>query len=188
MKKIGLLCLALVLALGTLGVGYAMWYEDLYIYGTVNTGEVYGYWSACYCFDNGNDPNPDGSNKGKDVGSTVCQIDPTDPRILHITVTNGYPCYWNDCEVEFTIGGTVPIIIEDIIITPDNFTLASAYGADDGELWVDVVDGISLQLHPGDSTAQSFKIHVEQCAAQGATYTFTVTNRLVQYNESIYFP
>jgi hypothetical protein len=39
-KKIGLLCLALVFALGALGVGYAMWSDTLYIDGTVYTGDV----------------------------------------------------------------------------------------------------------------------------------------------------
>jgi len=40
MKKIGLLCLALVLALGALGVGYAAWTDTITIEGTVNTGSV----------------------------------------------------------------------------------------------------------------------------------------------------
>jgi len=40
MKKIGLLSLALVLALGTLGVGYALWFDEVTIEGTVNTGNV----------------------------------------------------------------------------------------------------------------------------------------------------
>lgn len=40
MRKIGLLCLALVLALGTLGVGYAAWTDSVTITGTVNTGTV----------------------------------------------------------------------------------------------------------------------------------------------------
>jgi len=40
MKKIGLLSLALVLALGTLGVGYALWFDEVTIEGTVNTGSV----------------------------------------------------------------------------------------------------------------------------------------------------
>ena len=40
MKKIGLLCLALVLALGALGVGYAAWIDTIHIEGTVNTGSV----------------------------------------------------------------------------------------------------------------------------------------------------
>ena len=40
MKKISLICLALVLALGSLGVGYAMWSDTVTISGTVNTGSV----------------------------------------------------------------------------------------------------------------------------------------------------
>jgi hypothetical protein len=40
MRKIGLIMMALVLALGTLGVGYAMWSDTVTIDGTVNTGSV----------------------------------------------------------------------------------------------------------------------------------------------------
>ena len=40
MKKIGFLVLAIVLAIGSLGIGYAAWTDTLYINGTVNTGEV----------------------------------------------------------------------------------------------------------------------------------------------------
>jgi len=40
MKKIGLLALALVLALGALGVGYAAWTDQITVEGTVNTGSV----------------------------------------------------------------------------------------------------------------------------------------------------
>jgi len=39
-KKISILILALVVALGSLGVGYAMWSDDIVIEGTVNTGTV----------------------------------------------------------------------------------------------------------------------------------------------------
>lgn len=40
MKKIGLLLITLVMALGALGVGYAAWTDEIYIEGTVNTGDV----------------------------------------------------------------------------------------------------------------------------------------------------
>jgi hypothetical protein len=40
MKKIGLLALAVVMALGALGVGYAAWTDTIFIDGTVNTGSV----------------------------------------------------------------------------------------------------------------------------------------------------
>jgi hypothetical protein len=39
-KKIGLLCLALVLALGALGVGYASWTDKITVSGQVCTGNV----------------------------------------------------------------------------------------------------------------------------------------------------
>jgi hypothetical protein len=176
MKKIFILCLALVLALGSLGTAYALWYDELFIVGTVDTGTFDLQWTYCGCFD----------VESKDVGSISCQPG-ADPDTLIITVTNGYPCYEADCEVELTSFGTVPAHFESIEITPHDFTLASAYGANDGELYIVLVDGVGqLQLHQGDSTALSFRIHVEQCAAQGATYTFTVTLHFVQYNESSY--
>jgi len=40
MKKLGLICLTLVLALGALGIGYAAWTDTITISGTVNTGSV----------------------------------------------------------------------------------------------------------------------------------------------------
>jgi hypothetical protein len=40
MKKIGFLCLGLVLVLGSIGVGFAKWGETLTISGIVETGEV----------------------------------------------------------------------------------------------------------------------------------------------------
>jgi hypothetical protein len=52
-KKIGLLCLALVLALGTLGVGYAAWTDSILIDGTVETGSVdinAVYFSGCIIY------------------------------------------------------------------------------------------------------------------------------------------
>jgi hypothetical protein len=40
LKRIGMLALALLIALGALGTAYAAWTEDLYIAGTVNTGTL----------------------------------------------------------------------------------------------------------------------------------------------------
>ena len=181
MKKFGLLCLALVLALGSLGVGFALWSDTLYIEGYVFTGEVDVEWTYCGCHD----------IEDKDVGTVSCEIDAADPHILYFTVTNGYPCYTADCEVELTNVGTVPIIIENITVTAHDFTKASASGANDGELYVVYQDGWKSQLHPFPDTphtsASSIRIHVEQCAAQGATYTFTVTIDAYQYNESQWF-
>jgi len=178
-----LLALVLLLALASLGLGYGMWSKTLTIDGTVHTGSVDAHWTDCYCFDRGFDPNPDGTDKGKDVGSTTCTIDEKDPQILHVTVDNGYPSYWNDCEVEFTNTGTIPFKIQDYGVTPLNFTLASGNGVGDGEVWVDFVNGCGFQLETNESAASSLKFHVEQPAEQNSTYEYDVEILLVQWNE-----
>jgi len=63
MKKFGLLLLALVLALGALGVGYAAWTDTVTIDGTVNTGEVCMSLVCPFSYlDNGQPPDgPDGT-------------------------------------------------------------------------------------------------------------------------------
>lgn len=95
MKKIGLICLAVVLALGGLGIGFAHWSDQLYIEGTVETGEVLIGFVDQLTDDDGvvdnalKDWDDDGSdplwlgadpptecsncpNVGKDVASTTC--------------------------------------------------------------------------------------------------------------------
>ena len=47
MKKIGLLCLALVLALGTLGIGYATWSDNVTVEETVYSGEMCVHFTSC---------------------------------------------------------------------------------------------------------------------------------------------
>jgi len=93
MKKIGILCLALVLALGSLGIGFAHWSDQLYVEGTVETGEVLigfveqesdddGVPGLKAPDDNGDDPlNTTGVpecapclERGKPVASTTCAL------------------------------------------------------------------------------------------------------------------
>jgi len=184
--KFGLLFLAVALCLAITGAGFAMWDKTLHIEGTVNTGEVNAVWTSAFNFDPpappvSLDPNLDGTRKAKDVGSTT--VTGVGNQTLVVTVNNGYPSYFNDIQVEFNNTGTIPVKIQSINITPIGFALASAYGADDGPIWVDFVDGVGSQLEPGDLAGSSFKIHVEQCAEELANYTFTVEVLLVQWNE-----
>jgi hypothetical protein len=68
MKKFGLICMAVVLALGTLGVGYAMWSDTVTVYTTVMTGNV----NVEIVGQKSNDPPPHGWDDG-----IPSDVDPT---------------------------------------------------------------------------------------------------------------
>jgi hypothetical protein len=178
----------LLLVLASLGVAYGLWSQTLTIGGTVHTGKVDVVWSACDCTDDGLDPvRPPGATVRKDVGSTTCTIDEQDPHILHLAVENGYPSYWNNCEVHIRNAGTIPVNIIGYEILPINFRPASAYGADDGEIWVRYWDGVGTQMDPCPDNsceqASSLQFHVEQSARENYLYEFEVQVCVAQWNE-----
>jgi hypothetical protein len=212
MKKVGFIALALVLALGSLGAAYAMWDKILYIDGTVMTGEVNAEFVDAFTDDDGtvndvtkddgddgggtlydhwgasssNDPNMAGPNptrEDKDVGRCSISINQEDPQILHFTVENGYPCYWNTAWFLIKNTGTIPVHLESVTCVPD-----PAYPFTPGEeLTVELTAGsLGLQIHPGETAWGSLAIHVEQPAAELATYKFDCEIQLVQWNESVY--
>jgi hypothetical protein len=180
---LALLLLALVLALGTLGVAYTLWSGSLYINGTVKTGNVDAEWDFVGCFD----------IEGKDVGTTAGAIDGSNPHILHFTIDNGYPSYTGDCQVELHYTGTVPAHVESIDFVPgpeltncvvDQDASTGSFVATCDQLTVTWVDGLCTQLHQSSHLASSLRVHVEQDAEMSSQYTFGVSVLLVQYNES----
>jgi len=162
--KIGIVFLVLVMALGTLGIGYAMWDKTLHTVGSVNTGEVDAIFTTATCTE---DPEAD----GKDVGS--CSVVGAGTQTLTITITNGYPCY--GCTVDFTIDnvGTVPVKVQSLDLSgvPAEITVT----------WTTVTVGD--QIEPGGSAPGDIHIHVEQEAGELASYTFSAKIYLVQWNE-----
>ena len=141
MKKIALISLALVLALGALGVGYALWWDEVTIEGTVDTGVVRveivdqksndpqdsldpagghqplgdGYWAGIFA--NNTPPNSSdnwnwyGTLYEKDVGICWCEFGPD---WLTITIHNAYPSYGPDVAFAVQNTGTIPVNITSI--------------------------------------------------------------------------
>jgi len=119
MKKIGLLILSLVFALGAVGVGYAMWSDTVWIDGGVNTGcvdievdSVSGTWvykvlatgEILYSSEElALDPDEDQIDELLYVARAVAEFydpefDPEDEAI-YITLDNIFPTYiWDDTE------------------------------------------------------------------------------------------
>jgi predicted ribosomally synthesized peptide with SipW-like signal peptide len=124
MKKIGAICLALILALGSLGVGYAMWSDTVVINGTVDTGKlVIGFQEVTsYDFEDEATEYP-----AKDVGDIDAEKiikvgihwSEFDQKFLDIfdqilvTANNTYPGY--KAHVVYTVanGGTIPVHLVD---------------------------------------------------------------------------
>jgi hypothetical protein len=110
-----------------MGVGYAMWYEDLYIDGTVYTGNLDANWSI----------ESYGDNETKDYSDIVAAIDGD---TLYVTVTNAYPCVTYFVNFDVSNDGTIPFHICDLVCTgPDVFP---------GTLTI--TQPTPFQVHPGD--------------------------------------
>ena len=138
MKKIGLLCLALVLALGTLGIGYAAWIDTIYIEGTVTTGSLCWEFTACNMADEIPPDNPGGDadvpehladytcNDGfagqnfwrldKNVGWGTQNIS-ADGKTLTVTLNNAYPSYFNSLGFYVHNCGSIPLTIDHGVLT-----------------------------------------------------------------------
>jgi hypothetical protein len=142
----------------------------------------------------------------KDVGHCEAIVDlEADPtgETLKVTVENGFPSYY--CTVWFDIlnNGTIPVKIQELELTPNNFTngeqvtvelshLSCGQQIDPAPIELDSIScgggGCPPPEPPSEYVAQAdIHIHVEQDAAQGLTgdsaYTFDAKLLLVQWNE-----
>jgi hypothetical protein len=194
---LALLVLILLLALGSVGVGYGLWARTLTIEGTVETGKVDAKWSFTHCDEFY--PWPGGGNEGevegKDVGSFTLDYlrdengNVVDDQVLVFTIENGYPSYAVDCEVEFLVEGTIPVKVRATTIVPGpGLTDCTVVGNQTktmtcDELTVIFIDNLGSQFDPPDGGASSVKVHVEQPAEQDTPYTFSVKVCMAQWNE-----
>jgi hypothetical protein len=110
MKKMGLLLIVLVVALGSLGVAYAAWAQDLTIENTVNTG----YISASFAdYSVGTDPYADLSAVIEGSGATDADLNSLNDE-LNVTIDDAYPGFSQTIYFKVVNNGTVPFYL-----TPD---------------------------------------------------------------------
>jgi len=200
-KKTAMLSVLSILALSMMGFAYALWSETLTISGSVATGEVNWEFVPMYNFaDHGIDWLGDCSwhlwLSDKDVGgpTILLPVDTDgdgDMDTLQVTLNNAYPQYFENIGFHVKILGTVPIIVDNIVIEGTVYRLPPQTIFldldDDGLDDIKILWGnhIGSQLHPGDIAEVSFYILVLQEAPQGASLTFTITLTAVQYNEYV---
>jgi len=214
MKKIGILLLVLVVALGSVGVGYAMWWDTVHIDVHAKVGEV------ALCFeqltwtwtDHGEDYQALGSvcsptpsfgpitlvPSSKNVGSIVITSNGCDE--MTVTIDNAYPYYYNHVGFYVKNTGTIPLKFWKLVLSAG----ANTYTYYDNpvirclELGNGTIIGPDLlirwgnnwggQVEPGGSLDFSFDVVVLQAAPQSSTMSFTLTLYGVQWNEYVKGP
>ncbi len=194
MKKIALISLALVLALGTLGLGYAHWADTIFITGTVNTGSV----DLVVEDVSGTDVYKleDGSiyrvhwyvfRPEAPVGSILIAhaiAEKTGDDEVTVTFENLFPCIDFIADFEYHCEGSVPVHVKytQVIKGIPESWVAVTRGWPSYTDSVPIVDG--WQLHYCDWDAIYILIHVPQeDAAMNVTGTIAITLEAIQWNE-----
>jgi hypothetical protein len=170
--------MALILALGAVGVGYAMWWEDLYIDGYVEMGYLDVEWS-CHTVTIDGDP--------KAYSSAYC--DPAGDT-LWIDIYNAFPCVTYIIEYDVHNIGTIPVHVSlgtpygDI--PPGAVTITGPGSPDD-----------HYQIHPGEEGIGYITVHLTNAmledyfgvydgsAGENAQFSFYLDLRAYNYNEDL---
>jgi predicted ribosomally synthesized peptide with SipW-like signal peptide len=145
MKKIAILALSLVLALGVLGIGYAKWSDTVTINGTVNTGTVKvgvldvgttdmgttvdprvvpqnvddePNWQYDLWVADTTDPKNVGSAISTNNGDIKCTChDVGYYGSITETIANAYPFYNPSINIDIASCGTVPVKIDNVVLS-----------------------------------------------------------------------
>ena len=182
MRKIGLLSIALIIALGCSGFGYASWNDTLQAGGTVEVDDCWVEFTDFESNDPGEELDPPGYEKH--VASTEVEIKQgykhcwcwcfSRPNTLVVTVTNSYPSYqptvdfWIKAYAYYHPASLVSMKIDGKSVNP-----GEEVPLYNGDLVVTV--NPPQTIGPCNCEKGNITIHIEQSAQQCHTYTFTVT-------------
>lgn len=125
MRKLGIACIILLLALVTMGISCAGWTGFMFLSHSVETGVVSAGIRSYSVNDYGRDPTWFGGvNPGnKDLGYIVCSDGPSSGKLDGISYSEnvdveiyGYPSYAPGCTLEVANCGTIPVTVDQFEI------------------------------------------------------------------------
>jgi hypothetical protein len=179
-RKIGLVFAVSIVALMAMGVTYGLWYETLYIYGTVCTGTLDAEWFVHHAWDD--------EPEIKDFSNITAMK--VDEYTLNVVVDNAYPgiCYY--VAIQLTNTGTIPWKVYNPMLDGGNLTgVGTVEFVDPANVAPHMLPAGMLailegtQVHPGDSAFGVLRICLNNSAAELTTYTFSFKVVVEQWNE-----
>ncbi len=213
MKKIGLLSLALVLALGALGVGYAAWTDQVTIEGTVTTGSVeldVQRYSGTYVWkDNGETvvwtgwmceleewAGAEELDIEDAIGYAYAEKGPDNGADVVIVYHNIFPCIDWTANVELHYAGQTPAYVSADIDTADEWLMRlwdEGYVTYSATLDGETITDAPVQVHYCDVIEVALTIYIPQeDELQGLEGSFSAYIGAIQFNKvgdwEDYFP
>lgn len=196
-KMIALPLIAIMLSLTT-AVALAHWVDNVYVVGTVDTGEFCACWTEADNLKKGIDwtiavgmQTPAVPVCGnKDIAETYVKI--VDCDTVQVNITNGYPCFYDHLIFGVTNCGTVPWAILSVTFeTPYDREVLTANRYFTMDLDGDQVDDIEFswgdnfgdQIDPQAFADLSMSFHLMNPIPQNATLTFSITLEVINWNE-----
>ena len=163
LNKIGILAMALLLALGAIGTAYGAWVDEIYIEGTLSTGDISASLGCGTCWEEPETADTD--------------IDCTDgsSMTLAIDVTNAQEDVDYYCNfIVSNATGSLPIKIKSMNLT-DSYSGVIEVITDDLEVG-DVID-------PGNTATGKVHIYLTNSDSLGEDISATLTVSVERWNE-----
>ena len=211
-KRLSFLAIVMVVAIGTLGAAYTLWYEDLELHADVSTGTLTGEIVCATNLDNENPswPAPPSSidpfeqypkaEPLKDVATDLITHQGDTLQEWVLEVGNTYPGYMFDCELHIANTGTVPwhveIVTLEVMLPNGDLVLGSCEGSKCtlgdkdpitpglSPIYVEIANFEGCQVHAEEDVNASLFVGVNQSAEEGSLYKVWLTYRVNQWNES----
>lgn len=161
MKKIGLVCLVVVIALGAMGFGYATWTQALNVTGTLAAGTFDVQFTGT-----------PGTTTAPSEGSFLASA--TDAHNATINISNAYPGYSGTAT--FPLKNTGSISASATIALG---TIIASGGGSASDLTVNVTPASATTMAPGATDSGDFTVQITMngnvTGSKGASYSIPVT-------------
>jgi hypothetical protein len=172
LNKIWILALALLIALGAMGVTYSAWVDEIYIEGTFDTSGINTTLDCGTCSLTGTPPDPNTSITCDTTG---------EPLEVTISVSNAQTA--TDYYCSFTINNPA----DSLPVKIDGVTLALLNPLSP---YADVSAAITVlpaptALDPGDTTTTAGEVHISLTSSASETFDleYTLTATVLRWNQ-----